>query len=153
MILCEKEKKCTHKFKMLCLLVFISWPYALFKNCWRKKSCWTILPIPPCNLGMICVTLHGNLSISEHSWWIESSNLRKSGLFWPNISNAKKIFFYMDVCPQSLLPWPLNPGTPSYSLAIEFQEWVSCPKEVIFWSSLIFVLKEGIHRTIPVYFW
>lgn len=106
----KRKKKFTHKFKLLCLLVFLSWPCAPIKNCWRKKSCWTILPIPPCNLGMICVTPHGNLSISEHSWWKESSNLRKSGLFWNNISNAKKRCFCTDVCPQCFLPWPLSLG-------------------------------------------
>lgn len=78
------------------------------RNCWRKKSCWTILPIPPCNLGIVCVTRHGNLSIWEYSGWKESSNLRKPGLFWTNISNAKKRFFSADVCPQSLLLWPRN---------------------------------------------
>lgn len=148
----KRKKKITHKFKMLCLLVFLSWPCVPIKNCWRKKSCWTLLPIPPCNLGMICVTPHGNLSISEHSWWKESSNLRKSGLFSNNISNAKKRFLHG--CLSSVLSsMASEPGMPSYSLAIEFQEWVSCPEEVIFWSGFVFVLKEGINRTIPVYFW
>lgn len=96
--------------------VFANFPfsYVPIKNCWiKKKNCWIksywiILPIPPCNLGIISVIPYGNLSISVYSGW-KGFWLEKIRTVWNNISNAKKRFFCGNVCPQSFIPWPLSP--------------------------------------------
>lgn len=147
----KRNKKCPHKFKMLCLLVFLSWPYVLIQNCWRKKSCWIILPIPPCNLGIIYVILYGNLSISEHSWWKQSSNLRESRLFW-NISNAKKRF---SVGISVLGPFSL--GLLAQGAILPTGNWVprgsvlSKRSHILEWPYLC--LKDGTNRMIPDCSW
>lgn len=62
----RKKKEHTPKFKMLSLLVF---PLGLLhqsRTAGERNPVRIILPNPLCNLGIICVTPHGNLSISEH---------------------------------------------------------------------------------------
>lgn len=52
---------------MLCLM-FLS-PLELTqqpRTAGERNHTGTILPYPLCNLGIICVALHGNFSISEH---------------------------------------------------------------------------------------
>ena len=139
---------------MLCLLIFLSWFYVPIKNGWIK-SYWIILPIPPCNLGIISVIPYGNLSISEYSGW-KGFWPEKIRTLWNNISNAKKRFFSVGMFVLS----PLFLGLSAQGgaiLATEFQEWMLCHswKYVIFtWKKWYYILewpylcfKEGVNIT------
>lgn len=132
---------------MLCLLIFLSWSYVPIKNGWIK-SYWIVLPIPPCNLGIISVIPYGNLSISEYSGW-KGFRLEKIRTLWNNISNAKiflweclsLVLYCLTSQPKVVPSWQLS--SKSECFITLGNVWYSLGRsDIIFWNDLIFVWKR-----------
>lgn len=147
----KRKKKCTHKFKMLCLLVFLSWSYAPIKNCWRKKSRWIILPIPPCNLGIICVISYGNLVF-------QNARDENSLPTWENQDSLGTTFQMLRKEDFSVGTFVLSPfflGLLAQGAILSTGNWVprvsvlSKRSDILEWPYLC--LKEGINRMVPDY--